>query len=152
MRNDDQRIGLMKGLGVPFLAHGRALNRPMATPIWTSTMRGHFTMPRGFCCNWGTGGWPSSMATRISAFAVHRLNGVLRAIVEHGLAGRMPGQHHSAAMNEENGYNLTMALFATATRCQHAADRHAQRLDVHHAGGCPRAQPSGAEECPMTSR
>jgi LacI family transcriptional regulator len=41
---------------------------------------------------------------------VHRLNGVTRALVEQGLPAESL-QHHPAAMNEENGYRLAMALF-----------------------------------------
>ena len=73
MRNDDQRIGLMKKLG-----------------------------------NGDTD----------FAFAVHRLNGVERAMASCGVPLESL-QHHSAAMNEENGYRIAMTLF----RDTHPAQR-----------------------------
>jgi LacI family transcriptional regulator len=58
MRNDEQRIALVRGLGCRSWRMAGRSSRLMAMPVWTSTTRARFTPRRGCYCNWGTGGSP----------------------------------------------------------------------------------------------
>lgn len=118
MRNDDKRISLVRELGIPFLAHGRALQPADGYAFVDIDNEGAFHDAARLLLQLGHQRLAFINGDTDFAFAVHRLDGVKRAMKTHGLA-EAALQHHSAAMNEENGYRLTMALFrdaAPATR------------------------------------
>lgn len=111
MRNDDQRIPLMKKLGVPFLAHGRALKPADGYAYMDIDNEGAFHDATRLLLQLGHRRLAFINGDTDFSFAVHRLNGVKRAMAAFGLTPDALVAH-SAAMNEENGYNLTMALYA----------------------------------------
>jgi LacI family transcriptional regulator len=110
MRNDEQRIALVRGLGLPFLAHGRALEPADGYACVDIDNEGAFHAATRLLLQLGHRRIAYLNGDTDFAFAVHRLNGVTRALVEQGLSAESL-QHHPAAMNEENGYRLAMALF-----------------------------------------
>lgn len=113
MRNDDTRIALVRNLGIPFLAHGRALQPAEGYAFLDIDNEGAFHDAARLLLQLGHRRLAFINGDTDFAFAVHRLNGVRRAIAEHGLpeTALVP---HSAAMNEDNGYKLAMALFGNA--------------------------------------
>lgn len=113
MRNDEQRIALVRNLGIPFLAHGRALRPAEGYAFLDIDNEGAFYNAARLLLQLGHKRLAFINGDTDFTFAVHRLNGVLRAIKEHGLPATALVQH-SAAMNEENGYKLAMALFRGA--------------------------------------
>lgn len=113
MRNDDQRIALVRDLGIPFLAHGRALKPADGYAFLDIDNEGAFHNAARLLLQLGHQRLAFINGDIDFAFAVHRLNGVNRAVREHGLPASAL-QHHSAPMNEENGYRLAMALFDNA--------------------------------------
>ncbi len=110
MRNDEQRIALVRGLRLPFLAHGRALVPADGYACVDIDNEGAFHDATRLLLQLGHRRLAFINGDINFTFAVHRLNGVVRALKEHGLSPESL-QHHSAAMNEENGYRLAMALF-----------------------------------------
>lgn len=110
MRNDDQRIPLMAQLGIPFLAHGRALMPADGYAYVDIDNEGAFHDATRLLLQLGHRRLAFLNGDTDFTFALHRLTGVKRAMAEHGLAPETLA-HHSAAMNEENGYRLAMALF-----------------------------------------
>lgn len=118
MRNDDQRIGLMKKLGIPFLAHGRALQPAEGYAFVDIDNEGAFHDAARLLLQLGHRRLAYVNGDTDFAFAVHRLNGVERAMARYGVPLESL-QHHSAAMNEENGYRIAMTLF----RDTHPAQR-----------------------------
>ena len=118
MRNDDQRIGLMKKLGIPFLAHGRALQPAEGYAFVDIDNEGAFHDAARLLLQLGHRRLAYVNGDTDFAFAVHRLNGVERAMASCGVPLESL-QHHSAAMNEENGYRIAMTLF----RDTHPAQR-----------------------------
>ncbi|WP_417411087.1 LacI family DNA-binding transcriptional regulator [Hoeflea sp.] len=110
MRNDDQRIGLMKKLGIPFLAHGRALQPAEGYAFVDIDNEGAFHDAARLLLQLGHRRLAYVNGDTDFAFAVHRLNGVERAMARYGVPLESL-QHHSAAMNEENGYRIAMTLF-----------------------------------------
>lgn len=113
MRNDDQRIALVRKLGIPFLAHGRALTPSDGYSFLAIDNEGAFHDATRLLLQLGHTRLAFINGDTDFSFAVHRLNGVIRAMTEHGLPIERL-QHHSAAMNEENGYRLAMGLFRDA--------------------------------------
>jgi LacI family transcriptional regulator len=113
MRNDEQRIALVRGLGIPFLAHGRALEPAEGYAFLDIDNEGAFHDATRLLLQLGHRRLAFINGDTDFAFAVHRLNGVKRAMAAHGLPAAAL-KHHSAAMNEENGYRLAMALFRDA--------------------------------------
>ena len=113
MRNDDQRIALVRKLGIPFLAHGRALTPSDGYSFLAIDNEGAFHDATRLLLQLGHTRLAFINGDTDFSFAVHRLNGVIRAMTEHGLPIERL-QHHSAAMNEENGYRLAMGLFREA--------------------------------------
>ena len=110
MRNDEQRIGLVRGLGLPFLAHGRALAPAEGYACVDIDNEGAFYAATQLLLQLGHRRLAYINGDIDFTFAVHRLNGVTRALRDFGLPAESL-QHHSAAMNEENGYRLAMTLF-----------------------------------------
>ena len=110
MRNDDQRIGLMKKLGIPFLAHGRALQPAEGYAFVDIDNEGAFHDAARLLLQLGHRRLAYVNGDTDFAFAVHRLNGVERAMARYGVPLDSL-QHHSAAMNEENGFRIAMTLF-----------------------------------------
>ena len=110
MRNDDQRIALVRALKVPFLAHGRALKPADGYAFVDIDNEGAFHDATRLLLQLGHTRLAYINGDTDFTFAVHRLNGVVRAMRDHGLPIEAL-QHHSAAMNEENGYRLAMTLF-----------------------------------------
>ncbi|MEM5471575.1 substrate-binding domain-containing protein [Hoeflea sp. AS60] len=110
MRNDEQRISLVRKLGIPFLAHGRALIPAEGYAFLDIDNEGAFHDATRLLLHLGHTRLAFINGDTDFTFAVHRLNGVIRAMTAHGLPIETL-QHHSAAMNEENGYRLAMALF-----------------------------------------
>jgi len=110
MRNDEQRIALVRSLGIPFLAHGRALKPAEGYAFLDIDNEGAFHDAARLLLQLGHRRLAFINGDTDFAFAVHRLNGVIRAMTAHGLPVESL-QHHSAAMNEENGYRLAMDLF-----------------------------------------
>jgi LacI family transcriptional regulator len=113
MRNDDQRIPLMRELGIPFLAHGRAHKPSEGYAYLDIDNEGAFHDATRLLLQLGHRRLAFINGDTDFTFALHRLNGVTRAMDEMGLPP-VALTHHSAAMNEENGYQLAMALFAGA--------------------------------------
>ena len=110
MRNDEHRIALVRKLRIPFLAHGRALVPADGYAFVDIDNEGAFRDATRLLLQLGHTRLAYINGDTDFAFAVHRLNGAMRAMKDHGLpAGNL--QHHSAAMNEENGYRLAMTLF-----------------------------------------
>lgn len=110
MRNDDQRIPLLKQLGIPFIAHGRALKPADGYAFLDIDNEGAFHDAARLLLQLGHRRLGFINGDTDFSFALHRLNGVTRAMQAHGLAPSVL-KHHSAAMNEENGYRLAMTLF-----------------------------------------
>jgi LacI family transcriptional regulator len=110
MRNDEQRIALVRELGIPFLAHGRALNPADGYAFVDIDNEGAFHDAARLLMQLGHQRLAFINGDTDFAFAVHRLDGVQRAMAAHGLPLESL-QHHSAAMNEENGYRIAMTLF-----------------------------------------
>ena len=113
MRNDEQRIALVQSLGIPFLAHGRALQPTDGYAFLDIDNEGAFYNAARLLLQLGHTRLAFINGDTDFSFAVHRLDGVRRALREHGLPDSALVQH-SAAMNEENGYRLAMALFRDA--------------------------------------
>ncbi|AKI02116.1 transcriptional regulator, LacI family [Hoeflea sp. IMCC20628] len=113
MRNDEQRIALVRSLGIPFLAHGRALQPTVGYAFLDIDNEGAFYNATRLLLQLGHKRLAFINGDTDFSFAVHRLDGVRRALREHGLPDSALVQH-SAAMNEENGYRLAMALFRDA--------------------------------------
>lgn len=113
MRNDEQRIPLMRDLGIPFLAHGRAMMPANGYSYLDIDNEGAFHDAARLLLQLGHRRLAFINGDTDFTFAVHRLNGVVRAMTEHGLPFERL-EHHSAAMNEENGYRLAMGLFRDA--------------------------------------
>lgn len=113
MRNDDQRVPLMKQLGIPFLAHGRALRPSTGYAYLDIDNEGAFHDATRLLLQLGHQRLAFFNGDTDYTFALHRLNGVEKALVGHGLSVDFL-KHHSAAMNEENGYQVAMSLFAGA--------------------------------------
>ena len=110
MRNDEQRIALVRELRIPFLAHGRALDPSEGYACVDIDNEGAFYDATRLLLQLGHRRLAYINGDTDFTFAVHRLNGVHRAMSAHGLPIESL-QHHSAAMNEENGYRLAMTLF-----------------------------------------
>jgi LacI family transcriptional regulator len=110
MRNDEQRIALVRSLKIPFLAHGRALAPADGYACVDIDNEGAFHAATQLLLQLGHRRLAYINGDIDFTFAVHRLNGVKRALMEFGLPIESL-QHHSAAMNEENGYRLAMTLF-----------------------------------------
>jgi LacI family transcriptional regulator len=110
MRNDDPRIGLMKKLKIPFLAHGRALKPAEGYAFVDIDNEGAFHDATRLLLQLGHERLAFINGDTDFAFAVHRLRGVERAMASCGVPFNSL-QHHSAAMNEENGYRIAMTLF-----------------------------------------
>lgn len=110
MRNDEQRIGLVRGLKIPFLAHGRALAPADGYACVDIDNEGAFYAAAQLLLQLGHRRLAYINGDIDFTFAVHRLGGVTRALRDYGLPPESL-QHHSAAMNEENGYRLAMTLF-----------------------------------------
>lgn len=113
MRNDEQRIALVRDLGIPFLAHGRALEPSKGYSFLDIDNEGAFHDATRLLLQLGHTRLAFINGDTDYTFAVHRLNGVIRAMTAHGLPVERLA-HHSAAMNEENGYRLAMDLFRDA--------------------------------------
>ncbi|MCY0093552.1 LacI family DNA-binding transcriptional regulator [Hoeflea ulvae] len=113
LRNDEQRIALVRNLGIPFLAHGRSLAPSEGYAFLDIDNEGAFYNAARLLLQLGHTRLAFINGDTDFAFAVHRLNGVRRALAEHGLPETAVA-HHSAAMNEENGFRLAMALFRDA--------------------------------------
>lgn len=113
MRNDEQRIALVRKLGIPFLAHGRALHPSKGYACLDIDNEGAFYNAARLLLQLGHTRLAFINGDTDFTFAVHRLDGVRRALREYGLPDWALVQH-SAAMNEENGYRLAMALFRDA--------------------------------------
>ncbi|MCY0149959.1 LacI family transcriptional regulator [Hoeflea sp. G2-23] len=110
MRNDDQRIALVRELGIPFLAHGRAYKPADGYAFLDIDNEGAFHDAARLLLQLGHQRLAFINGDTEFTFALHRLGGVQRAMAEHGLpAGAL--KHHSAAMNEDSGYRLAMALY-----------------------------------------
>ncbi|MCC0034778.1 MAG: LacI family DNA-binding transcriptional regulator [Hoeflea sp.] len=118
MRNDEKRIGLVRSLKIPFLAHGRALAPADGYACVDIDNEGAFHAATQLLLQLGHRRLAYINGDIDFTFAVHRLNGVKRALEDYGLPPESL-QHHSAAMNEENGYRLAMTLF----RDKDAAER-----------------------------
>ena len=118
MRNDEQRIALMRELRIPFLAHGRALMPADGYAFVDIDNEGAFRDAARLLLQLGHTRLAYINGDTDFTFAVHRLNGVIRAMNEHGLPIANL-QHHSAAMNEENGYRLAMTLFRDTDPASH---------------------------------
>ncbi|SOE18211.1 LacI family transcriptional regulator [Hoeflea halophila] len=113
MRSDEQRIGLLQELGIPFLAHGRALKPVDGYACVDIDNEAAFHDATRLLLQLGHQRLAFINGDTDYSFAVHRLDGVRRAMTACGLAvGSL--QHHSAAMNEENGYRIASALFHNA--------------------------------------
>lgn len=110
MRNDDQRIGLMDKLGIPFIAHGRALKPTGGYPYVDIDNEGAFHDAARLLLQLGHRRLAFMNGNTDFTFALHRLDGVVRAMTDHGLPADAL-LHHSAEMNEESGYRQTMVLF-----------------------------------------
>jgi len=113
MRNDEQRIALVRELGIPFLAHGRALKPVDGYAFVDIDNEGAFHDATRLLLQLGHQRLAFINGDTDFSFAVHRLDGVRRAMAARGLATETL-QHHSAAMNEENGYRIANALFRDA--------------------------------------
>lgn len=113
MRNDEQRISLVRELGIPFLAHGRALKPEGGYAFLDIDNEGAFHDAARLLLQLGHERLAFINGNIDFAFAVHRLAGVKRAMEAHGLPAETL-QHHSDEMNEENGYRLAMRLFRDA--------------------------------------
>lgn len=113
MRNDEKRIALVRELRIPFLAHGRSLKPSQGYACVDIDNEGAFYDATRLLLQLGHTRLAYFNGDTDFTFAVHRLGGVTRAMRDHGLpAGSL--QHHSAQMNEENGYRLAMTLFRDA--------------------------------------
>ena len=110
MRNDEQRIALVRELRLPFLAHGRALAPAEGYAFVDIDNEGAFHDATRLLLQLGRTRLAYINGDTDFTFAVHRLGGVHRAMTAHGLPLETL-QHHSAGMNEENGYRLAMRLF-----------------------------------------
>ena len=113
MRNDERRIALVRELGIPFLAHGRALEPADGYAFVDIDNEGAFHDAARLLLQLGHQRLAFLNGDTDFSFAVHRLDGVLRAMNACDLPVENL-QHHSAAMNEENGYKIAMALFRDA--------------------------------------
>tara|TARA_R110002020_G_scaffold47500_4_gene135072 strand:- start:10448 stop:11587 length:1140 start_codon:yes stop_codon:yes gene_type:complete len=113
MRNDEQRIALVRDLGLPFVAHGRSMMPSEGYAFVDIDNEGAFHDAARLLLQLGHTRLAFINGDTDFTFAVHRLDGVIRAMTDHGLP---PGslKHHSAAMNEDHGYRLAMMLFRDA--------------------------------------
>ncbi|MDF1610135.1 LacI family DNA-binding transcriptional regulator [Hoeflea sp. YIM 152468] len=110
MRSDEKRIGLVRELRLPFLAHGRAQLPSDGYACVDIDNEGAFHDAARLLLQLGHQRLAYINGDMEFAFAVHRLNGVKRAMAAYGVPmDRLA--HHSAAMNEENGYRIAMTLF-----------------------------------------
>ena len=110
MRNDEQRIALVRQLRLPFIAHGRALSPSDGYAFMDIDNEGAFHDATKLLLQLGHRRLAFINGDTDYTFAVHRLNGVKRAMTDFGLPAHQL-VHHSAAMNEDNGYRLAMMLF-----------------------------------------
>ena len=113
MRNDEKRISLVRDLKIPFLAHGRALKPAEGYAFVDIDNEGAFHDAARLLMQLGHRRLAFLNGDTDFSFAVHRLDGVHRAMKARGLPIDSL-QHHSAAMNEENGYRIAMTLFRDA--------------------------------------
>ncbi|OCW56159.1 LacI family DNA-binding transcriptional regulator [Hoeflea olei] len=113
MRNDEQRIALVRELGLPFIAHGRALDPAAGYGFVDIDNEGAFFDAAQLLLQLGHRRLAFVNGDTDFTFAVHRLDGVKRAMAGHGLPDAAL-RHHAAAMTEGNGYRLAMALFRDA--------------------------------------
>jgi len=113
MRNDEQRIALVRELKIPFLAHGRALKPVDGYAFVDIDNEGAFHDATRLLLQLGHQRLAFINGNTDFSFAVHRLDGVKRAMTARGLLVENL-QHHSAAMNEENGYRIASTLFRDA--------------------------------------
>jgi len=113
MRSHEQRISLVRDLGIPFLAHGRAMKPAGGYACVDIDNEGAFHDAARLLMQLGHQRLAFINGDTDFSFAVHRLDGVKRAMTARGLPSENL-QHHSAAMNEENGYRIAMTLFRDA--------------------------------------
>ena len=110
MRNNDPRIALMRELGIPHIAHGRALEPEGGYAYLDIDNEGAFHDAARLLLQLGHRRIAFINGDINYTFAVHRHAGVTRAMGEFGLDARAL-DHHSTAMNEENGYRIAMDVF-----------------------------------------
>lgn len=111
MRNQDLRIPLLQRLGLPFIAHGRSAMKGDPYPYVDIDNEGAFYSAARHLLELGHRRLAFLNGDTDFTFALHRKQGVIRALGEFGL-DEDDCLFKSKPMNEENGFRCAQAVFA----------------------------------------